>query len=226
MTTQESFKRRIRARMSKTGERYGAARRALLTAPRGSERRRWVASPTVDDARVTAETGRSWDDWTDLILAGPGRDAGHTEIATWLREQHGVDAWWAQSVTVGFERIVGLRLPGQMPDGTFTLSRSKTVDGDLDTIRDLWENDASRDAILPGLTTERLSRDGVKVPRFAARGDEGDVGVLSLALDAVKGRVRIVLTHERLADPRAVETWKAFWETWLDDVAAASADAD
>jgi hypothetical protein len=30
MTRQESFKRRIRARMEKTGEKYGAARRSLI----------------------------------------------------------------------------------------------------------------------------------------------------------------------------------------------------
>lgn len=29
MTTHESFKRRVRERMEKTGERYGAARRAV-----------------------------------------------------------------------------------------------------------------------------------------------------------------------------------------------------
>ena len=32
MTTQKSFKRLVRARMEKTGERYAAARAALLTA--------------------------------------------------------------------------------------------------------------------------------------------------------------------------------------------------
>lgn len=224
MTTHESFKRRIRARMSKTGERYGAARRSLIADSAGAGRRRWVAAPTVDDVRVTAETGRSWDDWTDLILAGPGQDAGHTEIAAWLREQHGVDPWWAQSVTVGFERITGLRLPGQMPDGSFTLSRSRTIDGNASVIRDTWEDDDSRDAMLPGLTTARLSRPGVKVPRYVARDAEGEIGVVSMTLDEVKGRVKIVLTHERLAEPADVESWKAFWENWLDDLAAVSAE--
>ena len=37
----------------------------------------------------------------------------HTEIARWLREEHGVDGWYSQSITVGYERARGLRAPGE-----------------------------------------------------------------------------------------------------------------
>src|SRR5690606_2012247 len=68
LTSQESFKRRIRARMRTTGERYGAARRAHLErADRQGGGRRWVAEPDLDDAAVREKTGRGWDEWVDLI---------------------------------------------------------------------------------------------------------------------------------------------------------------
>lgn len=224
MTTQESFKRRIRERMARTGERYGAARRALLPQASGTTRRAWIAQPAVDDDRVRTETGRGWDDWTDAILAGPGRDAGHTAIAAWLREEHGVDPWWAQSVTVGFERITGLRLPGQMPDGSFSVSRSRTLDGEAEVLRAAWEDDDTRGRILPGVAAERRSRPGVKVPRFAVSDEDGDQGVVSLLVEEARDRVKVVLTHERIADLVTAERWKAFWELWLDDLAASLAE--
>ena len=40
-------------------------------------------------------------------------------------------AWWAQSITVGFEQARGIRRPGQRQDGTYEASVSRTVS--LDT---------------------------------------------------------------------------------------------
>ena len=40
-----SFKRRVRARMAKTGERYGAARRVLIEQATDGRRRTWAADP-------------------------------------------------------------------------------------------------------------------------------------------------------------------------------------
>src|SRR5699024_36581 len=123
MTTQENFKKRIRERMTKTGEKYSAARRALIEQAEGAGA--WVSQPEASEAAIRENTGRGWDEWVALIDAGPGREAGHTAIATWVRDEHGVGPWWAQSVTVGYERITGIRLPGEMTDGTFTISRTR-----------------------------------------------------------------------------------------------------
>ncbi|HMO11537.1 MAG TPA: hypothetical protein PKB06_08575, partial [Actinotalea sp.] len=69
MTAQESFKKRVRARMAKTGERYGAARRALLAraAPPPPEAAGWASPPEMSDERIRAATGRGWDEWRVLI---------------------------------------------------------------------------------------------------------------------------------------------------------------
>src|SRR5918992_1511418 len=89
MTTQQSFKRRIRARMQKTGESYTAARAQLLTEP----------------------------------------EREHAEIAAWLGAEHGVPGWWAQGVTVEYEKARGLRPAGGDRDGTLNVSAPKTVAG-------------------------------------------------------------------------------------------------
>jgi hypothetical protein len=52
MTQQESFKRRIRERMAKTGERYAAARRELVNQAARKEGRVWVSQPEVNNESV------------------------------------------------------------------------------------------------------------------------------------------------------------------------------
>ena len=223
MTTQESFKRRIRSRMAKTGERYNAARRTLLaqggshasTAAAG-----WIAAPEASDALILAKTGRAWEEWVALIDAGPGRKAGHTAIATWVRDVQNVEPWWAQGVTVGYERITGIRLPGQMPDGSFTVSRSRTLAGDLEALRAVLLDADTRADLFPGLRTTLRSKPSAKQLRFGVADEaSGEVaGVLAIAADPVPSGIRLVLTHEKLSSVETAEAWKAFWGEWLTDL--------
>lgn len=217
MTRQETFKRRIRERMTKTGERYGAARRALLRPHADGDktrRRQWVAEPQHPDEVIAANTGHGWDDWVDLIDAGPGRQAGHTAIASWVRDDNGVPGWWAQGVTVGYERITGLRLPGQMPNGSFTVSKSRVVRLDRDALRQLLLDD--RDSLFPGFETVLRSKESAKSLRFAFARDGEALGTVMFSLDvAPTDRVRITVTHEKLESVDDGEQWKEFWGEWL-----------
>ncbi|WP_221586209.1 hypothetical protein [Microbacterium sp. G2-8] len=175
----------------------------------------WVAEPTVDDDTIRAKTGREWDAWAEAIDAGPGRGAGHTAIAAWVVEQ-GVDAWWAQNVTVGYERIRGLRLPGQMPDGTFTISRGRTVERSVEAIRALLLDDETRGAALGDIETTLRSKPAAKNLRFAARQGGDDIGIVAFAADPVGERAKLTVTHEKIATPEDGERWKTHWAAWLD----------
>lgn len=225
MTTQESFKRRVRARMAKTGERYAAARRALIAhSPDRPEPSGWVADPDTTDEAIRANTGHGWDEWVALIDAGPGRDAGHTTIATWVREDQGVDGWWAQGVTVGYERITGLRLPGQMKDGTFTVSRSRAVELDRDALRAMLLDDGERATLIAGLDTALRSRPTAKSLRFAVHDGEAGLGTILVSMDPAGAKVRVTVAHSKLASPADGELWKAYWADWLGDLEAATAE--
>ncbi|MFM9877222.1 MAG: hypothetical protein ACKVOG_05145 [Rhodoglobus sp.] len=224
MTKHETFKRRIRERMLKTGERYGAARRALLTPLPGVAASGWIAAPMQATEAIVANTGRDWDDWVSRIDAGPGRDAGHTAIATWLRDDQGVDGWWAQAVTVGFERITGLRLPGQMPDGTFTVSRTRILPPDAADLRTLILDDTARAELVPGYELTLRSKPESKSPRFTIAQDSEPLGTVAFAFDpAPKDRLRVTVTHEKLETIDLGEHWKEFWSEWLDGVEEALA---
>ena len=212
MTTNESFKKRVRARMAKTGEKYGAARRVLIEQAADSDPRAWVSDPGHPDEGVRENTGRTWEAWRDLIDVSPVADEGHTAVARWLQEEHDVDGWWAQAVTVGWERITGRRLPHQMADGTFTANRTATVTTDPEALRELLLDDDGRADLFPGMFPELRSRPTSRTVRVGL-----PEGVAEIAIESRDdGRVRISVAHAKLPTSDDVGHWKAFWGEWLE----------
>ncbi|MEW2147575.1 DUF4287 domain-containing protein, partial [Micromonospora vinacea] len=154
MTTQRSFKARVRTRMAKTGESYTTARRHLLNraaerasastaaAPPGQAEPTAAppgqaeppAAPSVSaaaaqteriaDDLIRARTGRGWAEWFALLDAASATGWTHTRIARHLSTEHEVAGWWAQTITVGYEQARGLRAPGQRRGGGFEASAS------------------------------------------------------------------------------------------------------
>ncbi|RJN31129.1 DUF4287 domain-containing protein [Nesterenkonia natronophila] len=215
----------IRRRMEMSGQRYADLRPLVLaeSAPSREGTGR-AASPEHSDDTIRAKTGRRWDEWVALIDAGPGRAAGHAAIAAWVTEEHGVDGWWAQGVTVGYERLTGLRLPGQMPDGTFSVSRSKTLGLEWVQLRELLANPQGRAALLPAMTSNERSRPGVRAPKFSLSDPDtgAALGVLQFRGEPANTGCRLVVTHEKLPGPDVAEAWKQFWSAWLEELATAS----
>jgi hypothetical protein len=212
MTRNESFKRRIRARMAKTGEKYNAARRALIEQARDHDALDWASEPEHPDEVVRSNTGRGWEEWRALIDTWPGHEDGHAAVAAWLQEEHGVPGWWAQSVTVGWERITGRRLPNQVADGTFTANKSATITLDHDALREMLLDEAGRADLFPGLDPHLRSRPTSKNVRI---GLEQGVAEFDLA-PKEDGRVTVTVSHAKLTSPEDVAQWKQFWGDWLE----------
>ena len=224
MTRQESFKRRVRERMASTGERYTAARKALLdqsSTGRATRKREWVSQPEMSDAALLARTGRDHDEWADVIEAwadgGGGDRTDHPAIARHLEETFDeVDGWWAQTITVGYERITGLRLPYQRSDGLFAASKSATVAVEAEWLRKMLLSDEHRSDLFPGHETELRSRPATKALRIAI-GPDGAVAILGIE-DLGDGRSRVSVQHERLPTYDSVEQWRFYWADWLDAI--------
>jgi hypothetical protein len=142
---QKDLKRLVRARMRKTGESYTAARARLLEKKAGLEStsREGVALPRSDlaalagmrDEAVARKTGRTWKEWVGELDRSGAASLPHGEIARLVHERFGISRWWSQTVTVGYERISGLRQKGQRRDGSFDVSKSKTY---AVPVADLW----------------------------------------------------------------------------------------
>ena len=79
---------------------------------------------------VHAATGRTHDEWNEVLIAAGASDWKHKQIAEHLVVEHGVDGWWAQGITVDFEQRVQGRQPGQRADGTFESAVRRTIPGE------------------------------------------------------------------------------------------------
>jgi hypothetical protein len=215
MTTDKARKRAIRTRMDKTGERYAAARRHVVSATEPPLPPR-VAEPTMSDASIRKGTGRSWDDWFRRLDAWGASAHTHTEIARHVRDTEGVDGWWAQSVTVGYEWARGMRSRNETPGG-YQVSVTKTIAA---TAEDVW-----RDFVEPARRNRWLApgmlrtRPGTGTVGRSARFDAADGRLVHIWLEAKGERSSVAVTCERLAGPDEVEAQRAVWRDRLGQLA-------
>jgi hypothetical protein len=216
MTTQKLFKRRVRERMAKTGESYTAARRQL--APR---RDRFEAARTdlssatelASDEKLTEVTGRSWPAWLSVLDRWGARDRKHGETVEFLMSDLGVPSWYAQTITTGYERVRGLRLKHQQPDG-FTIYVSKTVGVPIRVLFDAFADERMRRQWLTdGSMSLRSSRSDLVAARFAWGDGPTRVSVTFGSKGPAKATASVA--HERLTDPVAADAAKAAWKTRL-----------
>lgn len=232
MTDAKKLKRKIRDRASRTGESYAAARRHVLvevdraraerTAEAASTARSQPAGGAVTEARCIEVTGHGFDHWFSVLDRFRATHEGHAAAARHLQQHHALSAWYAQSITVQYERARGLRQANEAPGG-FQVSVSRTLPGAIsDTRRFLSDEDVRESwlALLDGPEDDlraalragpRTKADAVWV-RFVH--DEGRV---ELRIHGIPdGRSRVVARVERLPDPDAVARQRASWRRALD----------
>lgn len=175
----------------------------------------------ISDEQLVSATGRSRQDWFDLLDEVGAASWDHATIARWLGGKHEVDGWWAQSVTVDYEHARGLRKVGERPDGRFHTSSSKTLPG---TIQKIWpyidDDDVRREWLdvefdVRGRTPEKSLRlrasDGSKVTIYVMAGKPTVSGA---------DRTLISVQHEGLPTAEMLEETKAFWKSALGQLAA------
>jgi Domain of unknown function (DUF4287)/Activator of Hsp90 ATPase homolog 1-like protein len=212
MTTQQSFKRRVRARMEKTGESYTAARAQLLPDPEPEYR------PRIADEKVEAATGHVWRDWFDLLDEWGAAAREHKAIAAWLIAEHGIPGWWAQGVTVEYEKARGLRPIGGDRDGTYNVSASRTIAVPVERLFEAWSDPEQRARWLGDFElTERTS-----TPPRGARydWDGGSSRLIVLCESKGESKSTVALSHERLPDAGEAARLKAFWRGRMSDLKA------
>lgn len=215
MTTQKLFKRRVRERMSKTGESYSAARRQVVLGRDRLEAARTrlaSAKELASDEKLTDATGRNWEAWLSVLDGWGAGDRKHREIADFLIADQAVPGWWAQAITTGYERARGLRLKHQQPDG-FTVYASKTVGVPIGVLFDAFVDKRAREQWLTdGPMSLRTSQ-----PDKVARFDWGDGPTRVLVTFEEKGpsKSTAYVAHERLADADAAEAAKTSWKERL-----------
>ncbi len=217
MTANKDFKRIVRARMRKTGESYTAARIQLLKKTNGPTSTA-VAAPIApaqyaalagySDAAVKAKTGCNWERWVKALDYKQAHTWSHGEIAAYVHKTYKIPGWWSQMVTVGYERIKGLRAIGQRRDGGFEASKSKVVAAPISRLYRAWRDARLRARWLPDVRPVIRTATRNKSMRVTwPDGTRVDVGFTA------KGRAKsqVAIQHGRLPDRAAVARTKEYW---------------
>lgn len=233
MPRQKDLKRLVRARMQKTGEAYTAARAQVLrktrrklqpsgkapsrlTPPAAPGRTDYAELAGMSDAVISDKTGRGWEEWVRVLDGHAADRMEHSDIAKLVSGTYNVRPWWTQAVTVGYERIKGLRARGQRRNGSFEASKSRTFNVPVATLFEAWANPARR--------RRWLDQAGVRVrtataPKSMRLGwpDGTIVAVWFSAKGASKSAV--ALGHTKLADRETADRLKAYWAERLNELA-------
>lgn len=240
MTRNRDFKRVVRGRMSKTGESYTAARASLLAKtptgkPAGTTTAESPPSPTarggttsarpaldaaalaelagMRNETIAAKTGCGWEKWTYVLDKSGAHRWTHAEIARHVSTTYKVSGWWAQTVTVGYERIRGLRDKGQRRSGSYEASKSRTYAVPVETLFAAFSDARRRAKWLPDVKPAvRKATDGRSI-RFT-----WDDGTSVTGWFDAKGASKSTVTvqHTRLTSRDDVDRRKAYWGGRLD----------
>ena len=207
--------------MHKTGESYTTARAhlrkqkpAAAVAP-GLTAADYAKVAGKSDAILKEKTGCTWERWVKALDREKAHTWPHRDIARHVSEKYKIPGWWAQTVTVGYERIKGLRAIGQRRDGLFEAGKSKTFPVPVARLYEAFSDARMRRRWLPDvdLTIRTATRE--KSMRITWP-DRTAVAVGFMSRGAGKSQVGLV--HAKLPDRAAVTQKKAFWAERLTEL--------
>ncbi len=164
----------------------------------------------MSDVIVKQKTGGTWDRWVRALDQLGAADMKHRDIVDVLRTKYKADAWWSQMVTVGYERIKGLRARGQRRDGSYAATKSRTFNVPVATLHRAFA-DAS-------LRRRWLDEPGVKVrtsipPKSVRLGC--DAASWQSASRRRARRSTVELSHAKLPSKEAAAKVKREWSERL-----------
>jgi hypothetical protein len=229
MPRDKDLKRLVRARMKKTGEAYTAARTQILAKPRRSTRTARVAPAAappppkasapdyaalagISDEVIKAKTGCTWEKWVYALDRKGAETMAHRDIATIVKEKYKVADWWSQTVTVGYERIKGLRAIGQRRDGTYEASKSRTFDVSVSALFEAWADAKIRKRWLDDAGAKVRTANPPKTMRLGL--SDGSIIAVGF-MPKGKDRSAVALAHTKLPDRDTANRLKTYWEERL-----------
>jgi hypothetical protein len=209
MPVQKDLKRLVRARMKKTGEAYTAARLQLLK--KNEPPPKYAELARMSDSVMTVKTGRSWAKWDHVLDRERAWEKRHREIALFVSSL-GTPDWWTQTVTVGYERIKGLRDKRQRRGGAYEASKNRTSNTPIEKLFDAFANDRTRRR---WLGTSFTVRSLAPLKRMRVTCDD-NTGRSNRPFDEGPGESAVAVQHQKLRESAAVDGTKKAWAERFD----------
>ena len=169
----------------------------------------------MSDAALEKATGRDWSEWVSTLDAVRAAEKPHGEIAAYVVSL-GTPGWWSQTVTVGYERIRGLRDKGQRRGGTYETNKSRTFAVPIDRLYKAFADARQRKRwLLIGMKVRTAHENKTMRTQL----DDGTL-VQFYFTDKGAGKSSVALQQQKLADKETAERMKQWWTERLDALAA------
>jgi hypothetical protein len=217
MPKNKDLKRLVRSRMTKTGEAYTTARTQLLkkrTAKPATQLPEvdYASRAGMSDAAVTEKTGHPWKEWVRRLDSVGASEWKHRDIAEHVHDNYSISGWWAQAVTVGYERIRGLRQIGQRREGSFEASKSRTFPVPVRKLYEAFASARVRNRWLAGheLTVRKTTPDR-SVRITWSDGTPVEAWIVSKG----DSKSQVAVQHRKLPSQADAARVKAFWDERL-----------
>ncbi len=185
---------------------------------------------SISEEAVKAKTGKGWAQWFAVLDRFDVSARGHKSAAEYLHQRCGVSGWWAQMITVEYERQKGLRVLNQSCRGDFQVSVSRALGVPVSTVWSAFTDEAllrqwcGREAKLDFREGGKFSGLGggqgevrrvVRGQRvrlwWNGKGFEGRSAVEIRFESKGEGRSSIVIQHSELRDKGEVEKSRKRW---------------
>jgi hypothetical protein len=170
---------------------------------------------SISDEAINKATGRDRAGWRAWLDAEGAARMEHRAIASMLAA-HGIDHWWAQMVTVEYERMIGRRAVGQRCDGAFGASASRTLQGDMDSALTRWQASMAGRVLFDGVAADEAPRvTSTERWRYWRLALEDGTQIVAMVCAKGPDKVTLTINHNKLPDVDAVARWKAYWKAEL-----------
>jgi len=174
----------------------------------------------VSDERVRESTGKTWDQWFDVLDRAGCRKMNHKQIVAVVGE-NGAGPWWQQMVTVGYEQSRGLRELYEKCDGDFQMSGSKTVNVPVERLFDAWDDPRLRAKWLEPIgDSDLVIRKSTRPKSLRVTWCDGRTNVDVNLFPKGDAKSYVSMNHTKLKDAKAVEKMKRYWSAQLERMKA------
>ncbi len=175
-----------------------------------------VSEPGMSNEAIERGTGKDWDEWATVLDEWGAAKKNHTEIAAHVADRYKIDGWWAQGVTVGYERMRGRRAVNETVDG-FSANASKTVPVAVGVLFAAFADETKRDTWLDrGELRLRTAQEG-----RSARFDIARSGKILEAGFTDKGPAKssVSLQINKLESKEMMDEVRTEWKAHLEKLA-------
>ena len=185
------------------------------------------------DADAKAATGKSWEDWYRVLDETGGPTSGRKAITERLMKEHGLAAWWAQTIAVEYERARSVHEKDGRPKG-YAICVTKTIAAPAEKIFDAFGDAAVLESWLGTGATADFKEGGSfstadgnrgrytkvarpKTLRFAWEDeDPAAASTVELKLTPNGAKCGLVLNHERIQSRAHADGLRAAWISAID----------